>query len=541
MTATLSHPPGTNLVNDPAALDDTAVAVELPEGLRRTVVVRLVLLVVGCAIAFWPAWRPLIDNLGADTPIAYSATAPLIAAALLGVAVRTAPAGSPRIARRQADRAGALIVAVIAVVIALWLPGRFGFLSNELRAELMALPVAALAGCLLLFGSRTTFYVRPSIYVLALASPLGYSWLLDASTDLAWKVTWRSTEVGAWLMGIETTNLAGTGLVGVGDGNLMAVSAVCSGIASVAGWLIVSTAFAGLCVGRVRPKLLFVLTGLAACLAGNAVRVLFLVVAARWWGLDVAYELIHPYAGFVVLAVVVAVMMALAPRFGLRRRRTVAPSAIERVALSAPLHVGRDLFAWGAVVAVLFLATSQTWRFDQLAGQNGERNLSAATVLAVAADDEDALDGWRVHALPVVPWADQFFGPGAEWTRSLVVPGGIAGDAPTLTVDVTAVEQSVHLDRYTLAACYGFHGYELERVNVSTAIPDRPAERIVYVDEDADVSTVVMSFRQRTLDGRVERVVVSARVPVGEEDPAHDAVLALARDLAAASASGGDQ
>src|SRR5690606_21498678 len=126
--------------------------------------------VAGCVVAFWPAWTPLVENLGDETPIAYGATAPLIAAVLLGVSIRTSRVGSPRIARRQADWVMAGLVAVVAVAVAAWLPGRFGFLSNELRAELVALPLLALAGCLLLFGSRTAYLGRAALLVLALTS-----------------------------------------------------------------------------------------------------------------------------------------------------------------------------------------------------------------------------------------------------------------------------------------------------------------------------------------------------------------------------------
>jgi len=552
--ATLSHPPGTNLVSDPSALDDTAVGIALPAGSRRRVLVRLLALVGGCTVAFWPAWRPLLANLGSDTPIAYSATAPIIAAALVGVAIRTSPAATPRLARRQADLVMAALVVGAAVTTALWLPGRFGFLSNELRAELIALPLVALAGCLLLFGSRLAFHVRPAIYVLALASPLGYSWLLDATTGLAWRITWVPTALTARALGISATNLSGTGLLDVGEGQLLAVSAVCSGIASVAGWVIVATAFTSLCDGKANRKLLFVGTGLVAVLAANIIRIIVLVATARTWSLELAYGSVHPYAGFVALAAVVAVMMLIAPRFGLRRRATSAPSAIDRVAVVSPPRVRREMLAWAAVVAVLFVVTAQTWRFDQLGGQNGRPNVAAASLLTSQATTEgsSALAAWRIHELPDVPWAEQFFGPGAEWRRYLATSRNaisFVGDssaasagAPavvTITVDVTTVDDVTHLDRFSLAACYGFHGYEIERSSVSTALPDRSAERIVFRDDDTSVSTSVLSFRQRTFDGRIERVVVSARVAAGAESTGNDAVLDMARAIASASASTG--
>ena len=554
MTALL-HPPGSNLLNDPDATDDTGNDAHLPHGMRRRVLMRTAVVVAGCTVAFWPAWKPLVANLGAETPIAYGATAPLIAAVLLGAGVRTSPVGSPRIARRQADWVMAGLVAVVALVVALWLPGRFGFLSNELRAELMALPLIALAGCILLFGSRTAYYSRAAIIVLALTSPIGYSWFLDLTTSLAWHTTWAATSAGAWALGINATNVSGTGLVDVGQGQMLAVSAVCSGIASVAGWLVVSIAFVSMCTGTGRSKSLFVVTGIAACLVANVMRVMTVVLVARHSSLEVAAELVHPVAGFVALALVVITMMLLAPRFGLGRRPRVANSAVSRVALSSPVHAPRELLAFGLLIALMFGVTSQTWRFDQLAGQNGARNRAAAVVLdaETVAPTEQALSGWRVHGLPDVPWTQQFFGAGSTWDRYLVSPiepvplppaSGVTSDpatmAPlslTLNVDTTAVDDAASLDQYGLAECYGFHGYEIEREKVSDLLDDRPSERLLYREDDTQVTTSVMSFRQRTTDGRIERVVVSARVPVGSEQIADDAVLALARALADASAS----
>lgn len=555
MTALL-HPPGSNLLNDPGVVDDTGNGAHLPPGMRRRVLMRFTVVVVGCAIAFSPAWGPLIANLGDETPIAYGATAPLIAAVLLGTGIRTSPVGGPRIARRQADWVLAGLVSVLALVVALWLPGRFGFLSNELRAELVALPLVALAGCVLLFGSRTAYYSRAALIVLGLTSPIGYSWFLDLTTSLAWHTTWAATSAGAWALDINATNVGGTGLVDIGQGNLLAVSAVCSGIASVAGWLVASVAFVSLCTGSGRAKITFVATGLAACLVANIGRVMVLILVARHSGLEVAEETVHPVAGFVALGLVVVTMMLLAPRFGLGRRPRVAASAIDRVALSSPARARRELVAFGVLIALMFGVTAQTWRFDQLAGQNGQPNRAAATVLDGEAitSTEAVLDDWRIHALPEVPWTQQFFGDGATWSRYLASPidqvalppadGAVAADpstiAPrslTLTVDTTSVDDPASLDQYSLASCYGFHGYEIDRQKVTDLLDDRPAERLLYRDDDTQVTTAVMSFRQRTTDGRVERVVVSARVPVGSEALADRAVLALTRALADASAS----
>jgi len=551
----LLHPRGSNLLNDPDATDDTGNDTHLPHGMRRRVLVRAAVVIAGCAVAFWPAWTTLATNLGAETPIAYGATAPLIAAVLLGAGIRTSPVGSPRISRRQADWVMAGLIAVVALVVALWLPGRFGFLSNELRAELTALPLVALAGCILLFGSRTAYYSRAAIIVLALTSPIGYSWFLDLTTSLAWHTTWAATSAGSWALGINATNISGTGLVDVGDGQIIAVSAVCSGIASVAGWLVVSIAFVSMCTGSGRSKSLFVATGIAACLVANVLRVMTLVLVARHSSLEVAEESVHPVAGFVALTLVVITMMLLARRFGLGRRPRVADSAVSRVALSSPVHAPRELLAFGVLVALMFSVTSQTWRFDQLAGQNGASNRSAAVVLDAEAlsPAEEMLSDWRVHDLPDVSWTEQFFGEGATWSRYLVSPveqvalpaaSGVTSDpatmAPrslTLNVDTTTVDDAASLDQYGLAACYGFHGYEIEREKVSDLLDDRPSERLLYREDDTQVTTAVMSFRQRTTDGRIERVVVSARVPVGSEEIADDAVLALSRALADASAS----
>ena len=62
------------------------------------------------------------------------------------------------------------------------------------------------------------------------------------------------------------------------------------------------------------------------------------------------------------------------------------------------------------------------------------------------------------------------------------------------------------MDRLDLAACYGFHGVQVEHQIAVEGLGDRPAERFAF--DEATGRTEVLTWQTR-VSGGVQRVVVS--------------------------------
>jgi hypothetical protein len=237
------------------------------------------------------------------------------------------------------------------------------------------------------------------------------------------------------------------------------------------------------------------------------------VLVARFVSASVALQRIHPVAGQVAITVVCAVMLRGARRLGMRPLPGEGAPVLGRLAAVAPTAwraAGTAVIASALVLALV--AGTGGWRFDAMGGRNAAVNTPVSSRLsgsrAVTVDGRP----WALVAFGDVPWASQYFGRGAAWHRySLFEPTDGEQGSWSVGVDTTEVGDAANLDTFTLEACYGFHGYQLERSEVTDLLPDRPAERIDYLDEGAHLRTVVVSWRQKVADGRIERVVVSAQ------------------------------
>jgi hypothetical protein len=121
---------------------------------------------------------------------------------------------------------------------------------------------------------------------------------------------------------------------------------------------------------------------------------------------------------------------------------------------------------------------------------------------------------------------------------------GTERPAWAVDIDATTATSLERFDAYSLEACYGFHGFRVDRKELSSTLPDRPAEQIDYRDLPTRVGTFVLSWRQKVAGGRIERVVLSAPYAAGEvtaenaglpdRATAAAAVTALGRTLAQA-------
>lgn len=522
---------------------------------RRSVDGRLAVLAVGVAVAYGPQLARLPNALGIDSPLAYAALAPVLAVFVAVGTIRTAPAGPPRLPLRTSDRICGGAFVVLTVVVALAGPRLFGFDTGPWRVGLASLPFFLVGSVWLLFGGRAVWWLRYSFIAAALVAPVWYVWAVTFAQGTSTAATWRVVQLGAGLLGVRAATVSGTGMLEVGD-QFVAVSAACSGASAVLGWFIVALSLTPVLSGRPRAKLAWVLTGAAAAWVGNCLRIGALVVVGRVVSADVALRWVHPWAGLVLVGLVTTVMLALVPRFGLARRPIVTSQTRRRLAAVVPEH----WLGGAAVVVVLALAVASTgvggWRYEALGGRNGQTN---ATVVDALRDGAVTVEGrsWPTVAFGPVVWAPQFFGEGADWHRFAVFPGGAAPGTPVggdgadppawaVDIDATTATSLERFDAYSLEACYGFHGFRVDRKELSSTLPDRPAEQIDYRDLPTRVGTYVLSWRQKVAGGRIERVVLSAPYVAGDPTPdnaglpdratAAAAVTALGRTLAEAVA-----
>lgn len=518
----------------------------------RSVDGRLALLALAVAVAYGPQLARLPDALGIDSPLAYAALAPALAVLVAVGAVRTAEPGPPRLPLRPSDRICGGAFLALAVVVALVGPRWFGFDTGPFRVGLASLPFFLVGSVWLLFGGRVVYWLRSAFLAAALVAPVWYAWAVGLGQRASTAATWHLVRTGAGWFDVPASTVAGTGMVEL-DGQLVAVSASCSGASAVLGWVIVALSLTSLLAGTGRAKLAWVLTGAAAAWVGNGLRIGALVLVGELASAEVALEWVHPWAGLVLVGVVSATMLALLPRFGLARRAVVTRRARQRLAAVAPDPWTGGAAVLAAVAVVVALTGAGGWRYEPLGGRNGERNRAVTDVLDAAGSGGGlAVAGgvWSPVAFGPVEWAPHFFGEGAQWYRYAVFPdtaGGSgtawdAGPAWAVNVDTTSVSSLDRLDAYTLEACYGFHGFRIDRVELASTLPARPAEQLEYREPRTGVGTFVLSWRQRIAGGRVERVVLSAPYVAGDPTPenaglpgrdqAAGAVTALARDLA---------
>jgi len=524
----------------------------------RSVDGRVAVLGVGVAIAYGPQLARLPNALGIDSPLAYAALAPVLALFVAVGTIRTAPAGPPRLPLRESDRICGGAFVALAVLVALVGPRLFGFDTGPWRVGLASLPFFLVGSVWLLFGGRAVWWLRYSFVAAALVAPVWYVWAVTFAQGTSTAATWRVVQMGSGLVGVRAATVGGTGMLEVGD-QFVAVSAACSGASAVLGWLIVALSLTPVLTGRPRAKLAWVLTGAAAAWVGNCLRIGVLVAVGRAVSADVALRWVHPWAGLVLVGVVTTVMLALVPRFGLARRPIVVTEARRRLAAVTP----NRWLGGGAVVVALAVTLAATgvggWRYEALGGRNGRTNRTVVEALAPT-DGVVPVEGqaWPMVAFGPVVWAPQFFGEGADWRRFAVFPGatgsgttpGTAEDDGTerpawaVDIDATTATSLERFDAYSLEACYGFHGFRVDRKELSSTLPDRPAEQIDYRDLPTRVGTFVLSWRQKVAGGRIERVVLSAPYAAGEvtaenaglpdRATAAAAVTALGRTLAQA-------
>ncbi len=460
--------------------------------------VRAALAVTAAVVAFAPSLAGLVADLRYGAPTGDLVAVPVVAAVMLDAAVRARRGvWGGRLGHGDLVVAGGL--GAVAALLVLLPAGRVTNGQWLTRLDLLAYPVALAAFAVLLLGLR----------VLAVAVvPLSYGLLV-----WPWPVTWLNihavaplTELTYQASGRLSQTFGVAEMVDVGADNTLrigagatafevAVAPACSGVAGIVAYSLVAGAVLALTRGRLRPRLVWLGCGLLAVWFGNVVRIVTLAAVGEAWGADVALELLHPVAGLVLDAVVVAVMVALMGRFGLTWAPVARGGCSEGPATAnapagplGPPPAGsvavRGLLAL-ALTALLLAATTH------VAGA-ADRSLVATADRPTALADVERL-GSGARFLGREQWSTVYFGAGSTWDRYLVqvsepkgtgagagavagagTEAGAAGGAgASMWLDSLVVDDGEALRAHDVLACYSFHGAQ-----VDLAEPVRLAGRI---------------------------------------------------------------
>lgn len=423
---------------------------------------RAALAVLAATVAFAPSLSGLVADLRYGAPTGDLVAVPVVSALMLDAAVRS---------RREvwAGRLGLgdLVVAAFLGVVALGLvlvpSGRVTNGHWLTRLDLLAYPVTVAAFAVLLLGMR----------VLAVALvPLGYGLLV-----WPWPVTWLNIHAVAPLT--EATyrasgtlaELAGVArMVDIGGDNTLrigadatafevAVAPACSGIAGLVAYLLVAGAVLALTRGRPAGRAAWLAIGLVAVWVGNVGRIVLLAAVGERFGAGPALGLLHPVAGLLIDAVVVAVMVAAMARFGMAWAPVARGGVTEgpATANAAPVALGptplHQVLRRGALVAastvVLLAATVHVGA--------GASAFSAAATRPVAVADVARLGDDAVF-VGRQDWSTVYFGADSRWNRFRV---SLAGGAGSMWVDSLDVGDDDALRAHDVLACYSFHGAEV--------------------------------------------------------------------------------
>lgn len=504
----------------------------------RRLVLRLAALAGVVALAYHYSLASLLQNLGADTPLAYLGLVPVISVILAGL-VAGRRRREPDIHDRQLDYIIGLPLVAIALAMMIILPVRMSSLFWTWRLDLLSLPMFVAGSISILFGVRALWRFRVPILFLMLAWPLPYTVL-----------------IGRWLSGFTslTADAVGGALrfvpvadpVPGGDGSLFSVAhgssgfivsiaSACAGVNGMVGFLLVGGAFATLARGRRLPKTAWLVCGMLLLWVLNLGRIVLILAIGSRWGERVAIEGFHPFVGLFAFNVGVLAMIIAARRFGIRfawpARRTAATSATpatepepddpgptrERAAAHPPRRssaVPRAAFALVVVLiagSLLGVANAGLKDYDLVADDLGAPRLNGFS------GDPARVSGWFSARTGEYPWAKRYFGDGSTWRRFTYVwnartPSATPyrSNAP-IFVDVISTSNLRTFSQYGLEACYRFHGYRISDTRTVDLGGGVTGTTVSYFDPErlADWTSVYWHWPVRTPGGvRYERVVV---------------------------------
>ncbi len=221
---------------------------------------------------------------------------------------------------------GILVIAVSAYL--LWRTARQIPSPAPDNRALVAL--VGFGGLYLFFSNRHTFYLSAFVSVIMVASVIWLLWGLPVLRRVAFPLAFlwlaiplpiveRATlPLSLWAGKASTTLVRWLGLDVVVNGaavqlpnTTLTIGAQCSGINSIIALLTLTVLAAYLLRGPWWGKFALVASAVPLAILGNVLRIANLLVVARFWGIDTAFDFYHNYAGGIFFVLVVLLMYPL--------------------------------------------------------------------------------------------------------------------------------------------------------------------------------------------------------------------------------------
>lgn len=419
---------------------------------------RLVVLLAAVIAAYHYTLASLLRGLSVDSPLAYLGLVPVLSLAT-GLACARPGLDEPEIHDRHLDWIIGTPLILAALSANLLLPAQFSTMYWVWRVDILTLPFFVAGAVTLLFGARMLFRVRWAVLMLFLAWPVPLRNALALGLDGFTGVTIMTLRSIAAPLGLATSNATDAALFTISgpQGPFQVVLAsACSGANSLLGFLVVAPCMILFVHGRRARRIAWLLSGLLLAWAGNIVRLVLILWVGRTWGEDVAINVVHPYAGTAIFAICIVVLMVLTIPFGLEIR----PPSNGRRSLRTSLD--RAVKKWiGAGVVVCVVAAALVTLNTRLAAMSPIAGTFGQALLAAFNPATVAIEGFEGRAVDRFPFARQFFGDDADWTRYEFSGDGTAELASPVPViaDVVTVSDRQSFEDFDIQSCYSFHGY----------------------------------------------------------------------------------
>jgi exosortase/archaeosortase family protein len=429
--------------------------------LRDSPALRVVIAVAAVAVAFHHSLLSLIDSLGVDSPLAYLGLVPFVAVGL-AVALGRPRRGELAVNDRYLDCILGIPLLAFPLLMLAVLPSRMQTLFWLWRIDLLLLPLFAAGVVVLLFGTRTLLKAKAGLLFLFIAWPAPFQYVLqrwlDPFTSMTVSVVGR---LAVWfhLATPSGPSLNGGFVVSTPSGGhfTVLVASQCSGANSLLGYLLIAAALLLVVGGSKAHKLSWLVVGAAIVWTANVIRISLIFLSGDLWGERVAIDGFHPYIGLVTFALATGAAVWLLPRFGLTfggGRRD--PDLARRRMLDAIPTIGVAALVALAFVAPTAVLDARLSRVDPIASALGLPRLRPFTASTMNRD------GFNGSVIDHYPWASQYFGSSADWTRYQFDGGSskLLTQVPIITDVITTDDPQTFAD-FGVEACYAFHGYDV--------------------------------------------------------------------------------
>jgi exosortase/archaeosortase family protein len=415
-------------------------------------------IVVATLVIYHLTLGSFADYLRLETPLAYLPLLPLFT---VGLALLTARRhrNAPAVRDRHIDLLVGLPLLLVAVALITVVPAIASTYYWTNRPDVLSMAFLVVGLVVLCYGVGWAWRLRSSLVFLVLMWPALY---LHVMAGLMQSFTDATNNT----LALFVHRLLGVTVIPVANDSpqlvvhpahaapiTISVGSACSGADSVLGFLLLGAAVLTAMRGGAGRKLLWMVAGLALTFVANIVRITAIVALAGAGHADFAINTFHTWAGLVLFAAVMLVMVSLLRRFGLSLRgdlpaNGVAPHPARRRSLRTRRAMLGGLAAATVVLAIFDHSLATYAAFDD--------GMGAPTVQPFGALSS-APAGYRVEQGQNFPWARQYFGPNSTFTRYYVM-----GSAAQLTyADVVVTDDRGSLDAYNLQNCFLFHNYAI--------------------------------------------------------------------------------